>query len=703
MSSPDVEKIRSILKEHGRLSREVETLAAEADLYQAGMTSHASVNVMLALEGEFDVEFPDHMLKRNVFNSIASIRAAVDELTACMTCPRSHARTFARVDGHHREPLSLAWELCSTPADSALDPVAIGAAGAVWLAGAEPGTAAASLRRVGRWTPRRPAAPLRRRGLVVPLPLRRSGRAARRRALVLGFDGLATVADVWLNGEPLLASDNMFVGARSASSRRALRGATTSCCCASRALDAAQAKRRPRPRWRAPMIEHQQLRWFRTTLLGRTPGWSPPAAAVGPWRDVWLERRAARRDLAACALHARSMATAAVVELWRRRRCPHGDAASTGARAGARARRATHRTRRSTLDRASTAAASARLRIDAEPRCGGRTRTASRRCTTRTSTCDLEDAGGRRCTVDLGSRRLSHASQVDTHGGDFALRVNGVPVFCRGACWTPLDVVALQRYARGDYAMPLAQVRDAGMNMLRVGGTMVYESDDFFDACDELRHPGLAGLHVRQHGLSRTTTRLSSPRSRSRGRAAARAAGSARACARRAVRQQRGRAAGRDVGRAARALEPAAVPRRSLARRCARELAPACRTGRRARTAARSRIRPTPAPPRTTASAPTCGRSTTRAAPTCASRPSAWPSPTCPRRHARRACPAAWRCACTTRRGRRARRATSAPAGTSTTCATTTSTLLFGVDPARAALRRSRALPARSAAWSPAR
>jgi acyl carrier protein len=82
MSTADIEKIRSILKEHGRLSRDVESLPAEADLYQAGMTSHASVNVMLALEGEFDVEFPDHMLKRNVFNTIASIRAALDELTA---------------------------------------------------------------------------------------------------------------------------------------------------------------------------------------------------------------------------------------------------------------------------------------------------------------------------------------------------------------------------------------------------------------------------------------------------------------------------------------------------------------------------------------------------------------------------------------------------------------------------------------------
>jgi acyl carrier protein len=82
MSSADLDKIRTILKEHGRLSRDVEALAPEADLYQAGMTSHASVNVMLALEGEFDIEFPDHMLKRNVFNTIASIHAALDELIA---------------------------------------------------------------------------------------------------------------------------------------------------------------------------------------------------------------------------------------------------------------------------------------------------------------------------------------------------------------------------------------------------------------------------------------------------------------------------------------------------------------------------------------------------------------------------------------------------------------------------------------------
>jgi acyl carrier protein len=76
-------KIRIILGAHGRLAKDATGLTPTDDLYQAGMSSHASVNVMLALEGEFDVEFPDHLLKRSVFESIASIRTAIDELTAC--------------------------------------------------------------------------------------------------------------------------------------------------------------------------------------------------------------------------------------------------------------------------------------------------------------------------------------------------------------------------------------------------------------------------------------------------------------------------------------------------------------------------------------------------------------------------------------------------------------------------------------------
>ena len=58
----------------------MDSLADDADLYQAGMTSHASVNVMIALEDTFDIEFLDSMLKRSVFESVDSIAAALEQV-----------------------------------------------------------------------------------------------------------------------------------------------------------------------------------------------------------------------------------------------------------------------------------------------------------------------------------------------------------------------------------------------------------------------------------------------------------------------------------------------------------------------------------------------------------------------------------------------------------------------------------------------
>jgi acyl carrier protein len=75
-------RVRAVLSAHGRLSKDANSLQADDDLQQAGMTSHANVNVMLGLEGEFDIEFPDHMLSRSVFTSIASISAAIEQLLA---------------------------------------------------------------------------------------------------------------------------------------------------------------------------------------------------------------------------------------------------------------------------------------------------------------------------------------------------------------------------------------------------------------------------------------------------------------------------------------------------------------------------------------------------------------------------------------------------------------------------------------------
>jgi acyl carrier protein len=74
------ETIRTVLGDHGRLPVPVQQLGESDDLYQAGMSSHASISVMLGLEDAFDVEFPDRMLTREVFASIASMKAAVGEL-----------------------------------------------------------------------------------------------------------------------------------------------------------------------------------------------------------------------------------------------------------------------------------------------------------------------------------------------------------------------------------------------------------------------------------------------------------------------------------------------------------------------------------------------------------------------------------------------------------------------------------------------
>jgi acyl carrier protein len=75
-----VEKVREILSQHGRLGTAVGELSDEADLYDAGLTSLATVGVMLALEDAFDIEFPDAVLTRRTFGSIGSLASVVEGL-----------------------------------------------------------------------------------------------------------------------------------------------------------------------------------------------------------------------------------------------------------------------------------------------------------------------------------------------------------------------------------------------------------------------------------------------------------------------------------------------------------------------------------------------------------------------------------------------------------------------------------------------
>ena len=209
------------------------------------------------------------------------------------------------------------------------------------------------------------------------------------------------------------------------------------------------------------MIENQQLRWFRTTLLGRTPGWSPPAAAVGPWRGVEfvVRRRCAVEDVRLSARvdgddgrldvagRLRGIGAAAGQRGWRARVLVEGPDGAGGVVAadaevqsgrGRRGPRRLHgRRAASPTFRASvtiprvmrwwphTHGAPARYRVTLEigARAGG------------------DDAGNHASSVErfdlgwVGFRDL----RVDTTGGDFAVSVNGRAIFCRGACWTPVD------------------------------------------------------------------------------------------------------------------------------------------------------------------------------------------------------------------------------------------------------------------------
>jgi acyl carrier protein len=80
MAATITDDIRALLRDHGRLAVDIDRLGDESNLYDSGLTSHASVNLMLALEERFDIEFPDRMLRRGVFASIAAIRAGLEEL-----------------------------------------------------------------------------------------------------------------------------------------------------------------------------------------------------------------------------------------------------------------------------------------------------------------------------------------------------------------------------------------------------------------------------------------------------------------------------------------------------------------------------------------------------------------------------------------------------------------------------------------------
>jgi beta-mannosidase len=85
----------------------------------------------------------------------------------------------------------------------------------------------------------------------------------------------------------------------------------------------------------------------------------------------------------------------------------------------------------------------------------------------------------------LGMRSVKLNTGIDDTGSQFTLAINGKPIFCKGANWIPDDCFPT-RVTKERYRQRLEQACDANMNMIRVWGGGIYETDAFYDLCDEL-------------------------------------------------------------------------------------------------------------------------------------------------------------------------------------------------------------------------
>ena len=287
----------------------------------------------------------------------------------------------------------------------------------------------------------------------------------------LCFEGLATLAKVWLNGTLILSSNNMFVGQRVDVTE--VLGANNQLMILFQSLNAALEEKRPRPRWKTALVDQQNLRWFRTTLLGRIPGWTPPITPVGPWGPVVLEC-AKGVDVSQVNLQTSAHGTVGYVKL-------HATVSVlTDQPLGSARIRLGHDVYPLSLSVGDTTTIDGGVTLPEVPLWWPHTHGASQLVPWQ---LELSIDNDWFC-VEQGSIGFKELV-VDQADGRTQFIINGVPIFCRGACWTTTDFLML-RGEPSKLRQTLELARDSGLNMLRVGGTMVYESTCFYELCDEL-------------------------------------------------------------------------------------------------------------------------------------------------------------------------------------------------------------------------
>ena len=352
--------------------------------------------------------------------------------------------------------------MASTPAGSIDGPQGLAAVDVEWLAMEAPGTAASALRAAELWTD----------DTTLDFDVddwwfRTTFDGDGSSTAHLRFEGIATLADVWLNGEHVLHSEDMFMANMIEHAIKDQNELIIVC----RSVRNHLAKRRPRGRWKTRLVELQQLRWIRTCLLGRMPTWPPVGAPVGPWRPVEVLTGTCPR-LDTLHVDARLVGDAGTVEYVGRY---SGPVAPVSARFTVGGHGSTLRVTPTDGGWKLTGNCSVSSVTPWFPATHGNP-------TLYEATVLVRTAADTTYQVDRIGFRTVAVDQVD---GDFRISINGIAIFCRGACWVPLDPVRLWS-SRSDLRTALVQMVDAGMNMVRITGTMVPEQDQFYELCDEL-------------------------------------------------------------------------------------------------------------------------------------------------------------------------------------------------------------------------
>jgi beta-mannosidase len=382
-----------------------------------------------------------------------------------------------RVEGHERHALTHGWQAAATPAEAAVE----SPESATWCPARVPGTAAAALSQADAWQPgERHDFDAEDWWFRTSFDAEPAGPGEQ---VVLLLEGIATVAEVYLNGERVLDSDSMFA-AHALDVGSLLRRSNELTICCRGLAPRLRARRRPRARWRTRLVADGNLRFFRTMLLGRAPGFAPDPPAVGPWRDVVLERR---RRVVVDALSLRPS-----VDRSDGRLAVEASLRQFGGATQPSVEIELSRGSQSWLAMLDVAEEDGAVRCMGEltvpdialwwPHTHGEPATYQARL--------LIGDGEERVSVDagrVGFRELAAgaapAHDVLERGLD--LHLNGTRVFARGCVWTPIDAVGLAP-SPAQLRAALEQVCDAGMNILRIPGTSAYESTTFYDLCDEL-------------------------------------------------------------------------------------------------------------------------------------------------------------------------------------------------------------------------